>query len=121
LVQSPVACDAAQAHNVRTWPIKETQVLTSVVTATLFRLSFFVGGTDFPGYFNQRSGIVVASAIEKYSYIAVNYLERLLEKRFRISYSRLKNTDVVEEIRHDIAHGGPPGRLTRTGNCRASP
>jgi len=57
----------------------ETQVLTSVITATSFRVSFFGGGTDFPGYFNQRSGIVVASAIRKYSYIAVNYLERLLE------------------------------------------
>src|SRR5580658_7105798 len=81
----------------------ETQVLTSVITATPFRVSFFGGGTDFPGYFNQRSGIVVASAIRKYSYVAVNYLERLMEKRFRISYSQLETTDVVEEIRHDIA------------------
>jgi len=78
------------------------QVLTSVTTATPFRVSFFGGGTDFPGYFNRRGGLVVATAIRKYSYVALNSLERLLEKRFRISYSRLEMVDTVAEIQHDI-------------------
>jgi D-glycero-alpha-D-manno-heptose-7-phosphate kinase len=78
------------------------QILTSIITATPFRVSFFGGGTDFPGYFERRGGLVVATAIRKYSYVAVNSLERLLEKRFRISYSRLEMVDTIEEIEHDI-------------------
>jgi len=79
-----------------------TQVLTSVITATPFRLSFFGGGTDFPGYFNRRGGLVVAAALRQFSYVALNCLERLLEQRFRISYSRLEMVDSIAEIQHDI-------------------
>ena len=39
-------------------PSWESQVLTSVITATPFRVSFFGGGTDFPGYFDRRGGVV---------------------------------------------------------------
>jgi D-glycero-alpha-D-manno-heptose-7-phosphate kinase len=79
-----------------------TQILTSIVTATPFRVSFFGGGTDFPGYFDRRGGLVVATTIRKYTYVAINSLERLLEKRFRISYSRLEMVDTIAEIKHDI-------------------
>jgi D-glycero-alpha-D-manno-heptose-7-phosphate kinase len=73
-----------------------------VITATPFRLSFFGGGTDFPAYFNRRGGLVVASAIRQHAYVALNCLERLLERRFRISYSRLEMVDSIGEIKHDI-------------------
>jgi D-glycero-alpha-D-manno-heptose-7-phosphate kinase len=78
------------------------QVLTSVVTATPFRLSFFGGGTDVPGYFEKRDGLVIATTIRQYSYVALNSLPRLLERRFRISYSQLEIVDSIAEIRHDI-------------------
>ena len=79
-----------------------SQVLTSVITATPFRVSFFGGGTDFPAYFNQRGGLVLATTVRHFSYVAVNSLDRLMEQRFRISYSQLENVDAVEEIRHGI-------------------
>ena len=78
------------------------QVLTSVITATPFRLSFFGGGTDFPGYFNRRGGLVVAAAMRQFAYVALNCLERLLERRFRVSYSRLEMVDRIADIQHDI-------------------
>lgn len=77
-------------------------VLNSVITATPFRVSFFGGGTDFPTYFNRRGGLVLVTAMRQFSYVALNGLERLLEKRFRISYSRLEMVDWVHEIQHDI-------------------
>ena len=80
-----------------------TQVLTSVITATPFRLSFFGGGTDFPGYFNRRGGLVVAAAMRQFSYVALNCLERLMERRFRVSYSRLEMVDQIADIQHDIS------------------
>ncbi|MDR3538216.1 MAG: hypothetical protein P4L71_17105 [Acetobacteraceae bacterium] len=79
-----------------------SQVLTSVITATPFRVSFFGGGTDFPGYFNRRGGLVLATSVQQYSYVALNSLPRLLEKRFRISYSQLEMVSRIDEIRHDI-------------------
>ena len=78
------------------------QILTSIITATPFRVSLFGGGTDFPGYFNRRGGVVLATAMRQFSYVALNSLERLMERRFRISYSQLEIVDAVEQIRHDI-------------------
>ena len=65
-------------------------------------VSFFGGGTDLPSYFNHSRGMVVATTIAQYSYVAVNFLERLLEKRFRISYSVLEVCDKIEDIKHNI-------------------
>jgi D-glycero-alpha-D-manno-heptose-7-phosphate kinase len=73
-----------------------------VITATPFRLSFFGGGTDFPEYFNRRGGLVVAAAMRQFSYVALNCLERLLERRFRVSYSRLEMVDSIAEIQHEL-------------------
>ena len=83
-------------------PGAPTQVLTSVITATPFRVSFFGGGTDFPAYFNRQGGLVLATTVRQYSYVALNSLPRLMEKRFRVSYSQLENVDRIEEIRHGI-------------------
>jgi D-glycero-alpha-D-manno-heptose-7-phosphate kinase len=94
-----------------------TQVLASVITATPFRVSFFGGGTDFPGYFNRRGGLVVATAIRKYSYVALNSLERLMEKRYRISYSRLEMVDTVAEIQHDIVRATMSEYAALTDDC----
>lgn len=93
------------------------QVLASVITATPFRVSFFGGGTDFPGYFDRRGGLVVATAIRKFSYVALNSLERLLEKRFRISYSRLEIVDTVDEIQHDITRATISEYTELTDDC----
>jgi D-glycero-alpha-D-manno-heptose-7-phosphate kinase len=92
-------------------------VLTSVITATPFRVSLFGGGTDFPGYFNRRGGLVLASAIRKYSYVALNSLERLMEQRFRISYSQLEMVDSVEHIRHNIIRTALTEHNTLIDDC----
>ena len=94
-----------------------TQVLTSVITATPLRISFFGGGTDFPDYFNRRGGMVVATALPQYSYVALNSLERLMEKRFRISYSNLEIVDTIAEIRHDIVRTILSDYRTLIGDC----
>lgn len=74
-----------------------------VVTRTPFRISFFGGGTDFEDYFNQRKGMVIGAAIDKYLYVTVNSLERILEKRIRLSYSKLENVEDAQELEHEIA------------------
>ncbi len=71
-----------------------------VITQTPFRLSFLGGGTDFPGYFNEHGGGVLATAIDKYLYVTINSLQRFYEKRIRLSYSKLEFVDSEKELHH---------------------
>lgn len=71
-----------------------------IITQTPFRLSFLGGGTDFPGYFNEYGGGVLATAIDKYLYVTINSLQRFYEKRIRLSYSKLEFVDSEQELHH---------------------
>ena len=73
-----------------------------VITQTPLRVSFFGGATDFPIYFNKSNGLVLGAAINQYIYVSINYLERLLENRIRLSYSKVENVNSVDEINHEI-------------------
>lgn len=42
-----------------------------IITRTPFRISFFGGGTDYPEWFNEHSGVVLATAIDKYCYVGI--------------------------------------------------
>ena len=73
-----------------------------VITQTPFRISFFGGGTDFPHFFNQHGGAVIGVTINKYIYVTINLLERILEKKIRLSYSKLENVDTINDLEHGI-------------------
>ncbi|KKN75027.1 hypothetical protein LCGC14_0385290 [marine sediment metagenome] len=40
-----------------------------LISKTPFRLSFFGGGTDYPEYFNEHGGAVLATSINKYCWV----------------------------------------------------
>lgn len=42
-----------------------------IITRTPFRISFFGGGTDYPEYFNEHGGAVLATTIDKYCYVSL--------------------------------------------------
>lgn len=42
-----------------------------IITRTPFRISFLGGGTDYPEWFNEHSGVVLATAIDKYCYVGL--------------------------------------------------
>lgn len=69
-----------------------------IITCTPMRISFFGGGTDFPDFFNNKRGAVLGAAINKYTYVAINSLERLLAKKIKVSYSKLEMVENVEEL-----------------------
>jgi D-glycero-alpha-D-manno-heptose-7-phosphate kinase len=71
-----------------------------IISRTPFRISFFGGGTDYPGWYRQHGGAVLATTIDKYCYINVRYLPPFFEHRFRIVYSRIENAESVEQIAH---------------------
>lgn len=71
-----------------------------IVSRTPFRISFFGGGTDYPAWYRQHGGAVLATTINKYCYIMCRYLPPFFEHRIRVVYSKTENCNTVGEITH---------------------
>lgn len=73
------------------------------MTRTPLRISLFGGGTDYPEYFERHSGAVLASAIDKYSYITASpFPSRLFDYSIRVSYRKVELVKSREEIEHQV-------------------
>ena len=71
-----------------------------IISRTPYRISFFGGGTDYPGWYLKHGGAVLATAIDKYCYITCRYLPPFFEHRSRFVYSRIENISSIDEIKH---------------------
>lgn len=71
-----------------------------IFTRTPFRISFFGGGTDYPVWYKENSGAVLATTINKYCYITCRYLPPFFEHKHRIVYSQSELVRDIDEIRH---------------------
>ena len=71
-----------------------------IITRTPFRISFFGGGTDYPGWYREHGGAVLATTIDKYCYITCRHLPPFFEHKHRIVYSRIENARHNDEIEH---------------------
>lgn len=71
-----------------------------IISRTPFRVSFFGGGTDYPEWYRQNGGAVLATAINKYCYISCRYLPPFFEHRYRIVYSKSEEVLTIDEIQH---------------------
>jgi len=71
-----------------------------IISRTPFRISFFGGGTDYPVWYNENGGAVLATSINKYCYITCRYLPPFFEHKYRIVYSKTEQTQNISEIQH---------------------
>jgi len=71
-----------------------------IISRTPFRISFFGGGTDYPAWYRQNGGRVLACAINKYCYITCRHLPPFFEHRFRVVYSKIEDRFEVGDIVH---------------------
>lgn len=71
-----------------------------IVTRTPFRISFFGGGTDYPPWFREHGGAVLATTIDKYCYITIRNLPQFFEHKHRIVYSHIENVKDIKDIGH---------------------
>jgi len=71
-----------------------------IITRTPFRISFFGGGTDYPAWYQEHGGVVLATTIDKYCYISCRYLPPFFEHKYRIVYSKIENVKEIREIEH---------------------
>lgn len=71
-----------------------------IITRTPFRISFFGGGTDYPQWYRENGGAVLATTIDKYCHISCRHLPPFFEHRHRIVYSFIENVREIDEIKH---------------------
>ena len=71
-----------------------------VISRTPYRISFFGGGTDYPAWYREHGGAVLATTIDKYCYLTCRYLPPFFEHRIRIVYSKNETCQTVDEISH---------------------
>lgn len=71
-----------------------------IITKTPFRMSFFGGGTDYPGFFEKHGGSVISTTFDKYCYVIVRHLPRFFEYSNQITYGKIERTNSIEEIEH---------------------
>lgn len=76
-----------------------------IITRTPFRISFFGGGTDYPTWYREHGGAVIATSIDKYCYITCRKLPQFFEHKHRIVYSKIENVKTIEEIQHPAVRG----------------
>ncbi len=63
-------------------------------------MSFFGGGTDYPVWFREHGGAVLATTINKYCYLTCRYLPPFFNHASRIVWSKIELVRDREEIQH---------------------
>ena len=76
-----------------------------IITRTPLRISFFGGGTDYPVWYREHGGAVLAITIDKCCYISCRRLPPFFEYRSRISYSKVENVEDNAAIEHPSVRG----------------
>ena len=106
-----------------------------IISRTPFRVSFSWGGTDYPTWYREHGGAVVATTIDKYCYLTCRFLPPFFEHRIRMVYSKIENCHDVSEIQHpavretlrylglergvEIHHDGDPPARSGMGSSSA--
>src|ERR1700733_2573051 len=76
-----------------------------IITSTPLRISFFGGCTDYPVWYRQYGGSVLATTINKSCYITCRRLPPFFEYHSRISYSKVENVRRNDAIEHPSVRG----------------
>ncbi|MBA7609663.1 D-glycero-alpha-D-manno-heptose 7-phosphate kinase [subsurface metagenome] len=71
-----------------------------IICRTPYRLSFFGGATDYPAWYNENPGAVLATSIDKYCYLLCRWLPPFFEHKHRLVWSQIEKPQEVSEIRH---------------------
>lgn len=73
-----------------------------IISRTPFRISFFGGGTDFPEFFREHGGAVLATTIDQFCYISIHRLSPFFKHRFRASYAKTESVVSPKEFEHPL-------------------
>src|SRR3989338_2505406 len=71
-----------------------------IISRTPFRISFFGGGTDYPGWYKEHPGAVLSTSIDKYCYISCRLLPPFFDYKYRLVYTQREEVNKISEIKH---------------------
>jgi D-glycero-alpha-D-manno-heptose-7-phosphate kinase len=71
-----------------------------ITTRTPLRISFFGGGTDYPVWYREHGGSVLATTIDKSCYITCRWLPPFFEYHSRVTYTKFENVSDNDKIQH---------------------
>lgn len=71
-----------------------------IISRTPFRISFFGGGTDYPGWYKENPGSVLSATINKYCYISCRYLPPFFDYKYLIRYFHREEVKFINDIQH---------------------
>lgn len=70
-----------------------------IIVQTPLRVSFFGGGTDFPGFYRAEGGCVLSTAIDKYIFVTI---KKRFDRKLRVGYTKTEMVDSLDEIQHEL-------------------
>jgi D-glycero-alpha-D-manno-heptose-7-phosphate kinase len=73
-----------------------------IISRTPYRISFFGGGTDYPAWFREHGGSVLATSINRYCYITCRFLPPFFEHKSRVVWSKIELVNGRDEMTHPI-------------------
>jgi D-glycero-alpha-D-manno-heptose-7-phosphate kinase len=71
-----------------------------IISRAPFRVSFFGGGTDYPGWYRENGGAVLSVTINKYCYITCRYLPPFHDFRYLVRYYKREEVQSLDDIQH---------------------
>jgi D-glycero-alpha-D-manno-heptose-7-phosphate kinase len=73
-----------------------------IITKTPYRVSFFGGGTDYPEWFKENGGSILATSIGHYCYIHGRVLPPFFEYKYRVVWSKIEQIIELNDIEHPV-------------------
>ena len=74
-----------------------------IISRTPYRVSFLGGGTDYPAWYREHGGAVLAATIDKYCYLSCRSLPPFFQHSLRVVYSQVECCQSLDEISHPAA------------------
>jgi D-glycero-alpha-D-manno-heptose-7-phosphate kinase len=71
-----------------------------IITSTPYRISFFGGGTDYPVWYGDHGGAVLATSINRYCYIHCRFYPPFFDFHHRIVWSQIELVQQTADIQH---------------------
>ena len=71
-----------------------------IIVRAPLRISLGGGGTDLPSWYQQHGACFVSATIDKYIYMTGS--ERLVDRKFWLSYSETEVCERIDEIKHSF-------------------
>jgi D-glycero-alpha-D-manno-heptose-7-phosphate kinase len=73
-----------------------------ILSRTPYRISFFGGGTDYPPWFREHGGAVLATTINHYCYVSCRFFPPFFENLSRVVWSKIELVSDNAQIEHPV-------------------